>query len=309
MLSPLERLVACELQASPRGSVASMAAKIGEPQHVVRAVFDRLMRSGALTVTAIVDPSAFGRPLVIGFRITVTGGRDGTLKSLLTHPEFHWLAVVDDATTLLATANFADVHELQRFTEEVIRQTPGVRETSLQAYLEFEPVPYYFDADFPPVRVPRPSIDRVRSAKLDEFDIRLLKQFQQDARISYSTAGERVGLSLSATRQRVLTLVDSGTLRFHVLPNPFVIGFHAAVMVSIKTTGPIAQIRGALSRLPGATFLSETTGEYGFILEFFAESRESLEETVKIIIQTPGILDIRTDLYREIVRDTGTWSP
>lgn len=308
-MSPLERLVACELQASPRGSVASMAAKIGEPQHVVRAVFDRLMRSGALTVTAIVDPSAFGRPLVIGFRITVTGGRDGTLKSLLTHPEFHWLAVVDDATTLLATANFADVHELQRFTEEVIRQTPGVRETSLQAYLEFEPVPYYFDADFPPVRVPRPSIDRVRSAKLDEFDIRLLKQFQQDARISYSTAGERVGLSLSATRQRVLTLVDSGTLRFHVLPNPFVIGFHAAVMVSIKTTGPIAQIRGALSRLPGATFLSETTGEYGFILEFFAESRESLEETVKIIIQTPGILDIRTDLYREIVRDTGTWSP
>ena len=286
-----------------------MAAKIGEPQHVVRAVFDRLMRSGALTVTAIVDPSAFGRPLVIGFRITVTGGRDATLKSLLTHPEFHWLAVVDDATTLLATANFADVHELQRFTEEVIRQTPGVRETSLQAYLEFEPVPYYFDADFPPVRVPRPSIDRVRSAKLDEFDIRLLKQFQQDARISYSTAGERVGLSLSATRQRVLTLVDSGTLRFHVLPNPFVIGFHAAVMVSIKTTGPIAQIRGALSRLPGATFLSETTGEYGFILEFFAESRESLEETVKIIIQTPGILDIRTDLYREIVRDTGTWSP
>lgn len=308
-MSPLERLVACELQASPRGSVASMAAKIGEPQHVVRAVFDRLMRSGALTVTAIVDPSAFGRPLVIGFRITVTGGRDATLKSLLTHPEFHWLAVVDDATTLLATANFADVHELQRFTEEVIRQTPGVRETSLQAYLEFEPVPYYFDADFPPVRVPRPSIDRVRSAKLDEFDIRLLKQFQQDARISYSTAGERVGLSLSATRQRVLTLVDSGTLRFHVLPNPFVIGFHAAVMVSIKTTGPIAQIRGALSRLPGATFLSETTGEYGFILEFFAESRESLEETVKIIIQTPGILDIRTDLYREIVRDTGTWSP
>ena len=309
MLSPLERLVAGELQASPRGSVASMAAKIGEPQHVVRAAFDRLMRSGALKVTAIVDPSAFGRPLVIGFRITVAGGRDGTLKSLLTHPEFHWLAVVDDATTLLATANFADVHELQRFTEEVIRQTPGVRETSLQAYLEFEPVPYYFDADFPPVRVPRPSIDRVRSAKLDEFDIRLLKQFQQDARISYSTAGERVGLSLSATRQRVLTLVDSGTLRFHVLPDPFVIGFHAAVMVSIKTTGPIAQIREVLSQLPGATFFSETTGDYGFILEFFAEDSEALERTVKTIIQTPGVLDIRTDLYRQIVRDTGTWSP
>ena len=309
MLSPLERLVACELQASPRGSVASMAAKIGEPQHVVRAVFDRLMRSGALKVTAIVDPSAFGRPLVIGFRITVAGGRDSTLKSLLTHPEFHWLAVVDDATTLLATANFADVHELRRFTEEVIRQTPGVRETSLQAYLEFEPVPYFFDADFPPVRVPRSSIDRVRSAKLDEFDIRLLKQFQQDARISYSMAGERVGLSLSATRQRVLTLVDSGTLRFHVLPDPFVIGFHAAVMVSIKTTGPIAQIREVLSRLPGATFFSETTGDYGFILEFFAEDSEALEKAVEIIIQTPGVLDIRTDLYRQIVRDTGTWSP
>ena len=309
MLSALERLVACELQASPRGSVASMASKIGEPQHVVRAVFDRLMRSGALKVTAIVDPSAFGRPLVIGFRITVAGGRDGALKSLLNHPEFHWLAVVDDATTLLATANFADVHELRRFTEEVIRQTPGVRETSLQAYLEFEPLPYYFDAAFPPVRVPRPSIDRVRSAKLDEYDVRLLKEFQQDARISYATAGERVSLSLSATRQRVLTLLDNGTLRFHVLPNPFVIGFHAAVMVSVKTTGPISLLIDAFSRLPGATFLSETTGEYGFVLEFFAENSAALEERIETIIKTPGVLDIRTDLYRQIVRDTGTWSP
>ena len=309
MLSTLERLIACELRTSPRASVASMAPKIGEAQHVVRAAFDRLMRSGALKVTAIVDPSAFGRPLVIGFRITVAGGRDVTLKSLLAHPEFHWLAVVDDATTLLATANFADVDELRRFTEDVIRAAPGVRSTSLQTYLEFEPVPYYFDADSPPHRTPTPSIDRMRSAKLDEVDIRLLKEFQQDARISYATAGERLGLSLSATRQRALKLLDSGTLRLHVLPDPFVIGFHAAVMVSIKTTGPIAQLREAFWRLPGATFMSETTGDYGFILEFFAENSEALEEKLEIIIQTPGVLDIRTDRYRQIVRDTGTWSP
>jgi len=71
VLSDLDRQIARQLQATPRGSVASIAATLGQPEHVVRAVFDRLTRSGALKVFAIVDPSVFGRPLVVGIRLSV----------------------------------------------------------------------------------------------------------------------------------------------------------------------------------------------------------------------------------------------
>ena len=287
--------------------MASIAASLGQPEHTVRAVFDRLTRSGALKVFAIVDPSAFGRPLVVGFRITVEGDRDSVVRLLRDRPEVHWLTVVDDARTVLATANFADAEDINAYAEDVIRTTPGVGECSMVLYLNFEPIPYFTDSAAKPHT--RPSLDRSRAANLDELDLRLLTEFLQDARISYAKAGKNVGLSLSATRQRVMRLEENGTLRFRVLPDPFVLGLYAAAMVSIRTTGSHNAIKEALRVLPGTTDLAETTGEYNLVVEFFAERRSSLEDYVQSILKIPGVRDIRTDIYRKVVRDTGTWSP
>ena len=307
MLSDLDRQVAGQLQTTPRGSVASIAASLGQPEHAVRAVFDRLTRSGALKVFAIVDPSAFGRPLVVGFRITIEGDRDSVVQSLRDRPEVHWLTVIDDARTILATANFADAQDINAYAENVVRAIPGVGECSMVVYLEFEPIAYFTDsATRPPIR---PSLDRSRAANLDELDLRLLTEFLRDARISYAKAGKNVGLSLSATRQRVMRLEESGTLRFRVLPDPFVLELHAAAMVSMRTVGSHNVIKEALRRLPGTTDLAETTGDYSLLVEFFAEERSSLEAYIQSVLRIPGVRDIRTDIYREVVRDTGTWSP
>lgn len=307
MLGDLGRQVAGQLQATPRGSVAGIAASLGQPEHVVRAVFDRLTRSGALKVSAIVDPSAFGRPLVVGFRLEVEGDRDSVVRSLQDRPEVHWLTVVDDARTILATANFADAQEVNTYAENVIRAIPGVGECSMLVYLEFEPIAYFGDSTAR--RRILPSLDRSRAANLDELDLRLLTEFLRDARISYAKAGKNVGLSLSATRQRVMRLEESGTLRFHVLPNPFVLELYAAAMVCMRTTGSHNVIKEALLELPGTTNLAETTGEYGLVVEFFAEERASLDAHVQSILRIPGVRDIRMDIYRDVVRDTGTWSP
>ena len=307
MLSDLDRQIARQLQATPRGSVASIAATLEQPEHVVRAVFDRLTRSGALKVFAIVDPSVFGRPLVVGIRLSVEGDRDCVVKSLLDRREVHWLAVVDDARTILATANFADAQEINTYAEDVLRAMPGVSDCSLLVYLEFQPVAYFTDSMARPRLLP--SLDRSRAANLDELDLRLLRAFLQDARISYAQAGKNVGLSLSATRQRVMRLEDSGTLRFHVLPNPWVLELHAAGMVSIRTVGWHNVVKEALLDLPGTTNLAETTGDYSLVVEFFAEEHASLETYIQAVLKIPGVRDIRTDIYREVVRDTGTWSP
>ena len=308
MLTDRERLVAGELQANPRGSITKIAENLGMAPHLVRTVYYRLVRSGALGVFAIVEPQVFGRPMVISFRMRISDGRAKALEALVRQPDFHWMAAINDGSTVLATANFADVHELRLFTEEVIRRIPGVRELSLSMFLEFEPIPYFVKPASATAEVPAVQAEAARSMKLDEMDIALLRQYQIDARMTYADAGEKVGLSLSAVRQRTKKLEDCRILRFHVLPNPFVLGLHAVFMVSIKTSGPSAGTKEALRRVPGATFLAEMTGDYALTLEVFVEDPWELESRIQEIMTIPGVVDVRTDIYREIIRDTGTWS-
>lgn len=309
MLTDKERLVAGELQANPRGSIAQIAENLGMAPHLVRTVYNRLVRSGALNVFAIVEPQVFGRPMVIGFRLRIADGSGKALDTLVRQPDFHWMASINDGSTVLATANFADARELRVFTEGVIREIPGVREVSLEMFLEFEPIPYFAKpARRPPLRSLVVPAETPRPPKMDEMDLALLQQYQTDARMSYADAAEKVGLSLSAVRQRTKKLEDAGILRFHVLPNPFVLGLHAVFMVSIKTNGPSAPIKEALRQTTGATFLSEVTGDYAMTLEVFVEEPGELESRIQEIMAIPGVVDVRTDIYREIIRDTGTWS-
>lgn len=308
MLTDKEWMVASELQANPRGSIARIAENLGMAPHLVRSVYYRLVRSGALNVFAIVEPQVFGRPMVIGFRLRIADGSGKALEALVQQPDFHWMATINDGSTVLATANFVDVRELRHFTEEIVREIPGVREVSLSMFLEFEPIPYFVRRAGPPAECPAMSAEAARLVKLDEMDIALLRQYQIDARMTYADAGEKIGLSLSAVRQRTKKLEDSGILRFHVLPNPFVLGLHAVFMVSIKTSGPSAGVKEALRRITGATFLAEMTGDYALTLEVFVEEPSELENRVQEIMTIPGVVDVRTDIYREIIRDTGTWS-
>lgn len=303
LLNQHERQIARALQTDPRASISAIAQSLDLPPHRVRTTCEKLMRSGALKVHAIVAPEVLGQPLVTGFRLRLTGERDKAIDILSARAEFHWMVVANDWDTLLATANFTSFREIQNFSEQVIRKTPGVREITSQLYLAFRPIPY-FDNDGSEADLSAPK----DFDKLSELDLALLRCFQEDARMTYSDVGKRVGLSLSATRQRAMKLEESGILNFHVLPDPFVLGLGSAIMVSVKTTGLLEPVRQHLQKLSGATFLAETTGSYALSLEIFSESANELDAQLEQILATPGVLDIRTDHYRKIVRDTGTWS-
>lgn len=303
MLTEHERDIACELQNNPRAAISAIAEKLALPPHKVRATCEKLMRSGALKVHAIVAPDVLGQPLVTGFRLRLAGDRDTAVDMLAERAEFHWIVVANDWDTILATANFKSFCEIQHFSEEVIRKTPGIREVTSQMYLDFTPMTY-FSKDGHETG----TFAQKFSEKLSDLDLALLRCFQDNARMTYADVGKRVGLSLSAARQRAMRLEESGILRFHVLPDPFVLGLKSATMISIKTTGPLEPIRRWLSILPGVTFLAETTGSYAISLEIFCEETGDLDAQLKKILEIPGVLDIRTDHYRKIVRDTGTWS-
>ena len=91
---------------------------------------------------------------------------------------------------------------------------------------------------------------------MDEIDRKVLRELQQDARISYAELGRRVGLTTPAVIERVRKLEDSGVI-----------------------TGYRAEIDPAKVGLPITAFvrMSITGVDYSHIIEVAEESNEVLE--------------------------------
>ena len=91
---------------------------------------------------------------------------------------------------------------------------------------------------------------------IDEIDRKILKELQQDARVSFAELGRRVGLTTPAVIERVRKLEDSGVI-----------------------TGYRAQIDTAKVGLPITAFvrMSITGVDYSHIIEVAEQSNEVLE--------------------------------
>ena len=91
---------------------------------------------------------------------------------------------------------------------------------------------------------------------LDDIDQRILRELQEDARISYAELGRRVGLTTPAVIERVHKLEDAGII-----------------------TGFRAEIDTAKVGLPITAFvrMSITGVDYSHIIEVAEESNEVLE--------------------------------
>jgi Lrp/AsnC family leucine-responsive transcriptional regulator len=91
---------------------------------------------------------------------------------------------------------------------------------------------------------------------IDEIDRKVLKELQQDARVSYAELGRRVGLTTPAVIERVRKLEDAGVI-----------------------TGYRAEIDPAKVGLPITAFvrMSITGVDYSHIIEVAEQSNEVLE--------------------------------
>lgn len=69
---------------------------------------------------------------------------------------------------------------------------------------------------------------------LDDIGWRLLEELQEDARLSYTELGRRVGLSTPAVMERIHKMEDAGIIMgYRAEVNPEKIGFHVTAFVRV----------------------------------------------------------------------------
>jgi len=133
---------------------------------------------------------------------------------------------------------------------------------------------------------------------MDRTDYALLEALQEDARSSLAELGRKIGLSISATNERVKKLVAGGVVRgWHVRLDPHRLGYPLLAMVNVAIdrgeSGP--GFAAAMQALPEVQECHQVDGTWSFVLKVRARDAKHLESLIAQQIRTlPGVTGTQT---------------
>lgn len=117
---------------------------------------------------------------------------------------------------------------------------------------------------------------------LDNIAIRLLEELQKDARATFAELGRRVGLSPSATAERVRRLEDSGVIRGYRLDlNPAALGLGILAHIRMVCDGEKYKLfLQFVKTLEAVRECDHVTGSEALIMKVMVPSLEDLEQLI-----------------------------
>ena len=135
--------------------------------------------------------------------------------------------------------------------------------------------------------------------ELDKTDELILKELQEDGRVSYRTIAEKLDISDGTVRVRVNRMMESGFLKVSALIDPFFfknsIVAHIGMMLESRTH---LETMRKISALEGVLSVCNTAGEYDLFVEVFLRSREELNSFLfEVLPKIDGIKNTHTFVY------------
>jgi Lrp/AsnC family leucine-responsive transcriptional regulator len=123
---------------------------------------------------------------------------------------------------------------------------------------------------------------RQMSPLIDAIARRMLDELQKDARVSYAELGRRVGLSPSATAERLRNLEEAGVIRgYHADIDPVSLGLGVTAIIRMSCDGE--QYRRFTAFLDSCEEVREchhVTGSDALMIKVMVASIEQLEQLV-----------------------------
>ena len=144
--------------------------------------------------------------------------------------------------------------------------------------------------------------------ELNETDLAILREVQQDGRISNVELANRIELSPAATHARLKRLQSYGYIRRYVaLLDQEKMGFDMTCFVNISLrmhgTEDLAGFRTSAKNLAEVLECYHVTGEFDYLLKIVVRNRKELQRFVEHkLTPIPGVARIYTSLVLEEIK-------
>ncbi|MCB0964811.1 MAG: Lrp/AsnC family transcriptional regulator [Acidimicrobiales bacterium] len=146
------------------------------------------------------------------------------------------------------------------------------------------------------------------SFDLDETDKAIIRELQADGRMPFTRLGPLVGLSQSATRQRVNRLIESGVMQVVAVTDPHLVGLEVQAMICLRATGDLRAVADQLATLEPVEYVVITAGAYDLLAEVVCVDNDHLLATLNDSIRTiAGVTEAQVLTYLDLTMQTYAW--
>lgn len=148
---------------------------------------------------------------------------------------------------------------------------------------------------------------------MDDIDRAILLALQHDARQSNATLARYIGLSQSATLERVRRLESDGIIGgYRALVTPEALGLSVQALIGVRlrlhNQDSIARFEQRIGRVPSLVSCRHVTGQYDYVLHVAARDLEHLREIIRVdLAAIPGVARFETMLSLSEVKADGGW--
>lgn len=144
--------------------------------------------------------------------------------------------------------------------------------------------------------------------KLDETDLKILKELQKDGRMNYAEISRRTGIPSSTVYDKITRLVDRRVIKkFTVILDRERVGFAVSALVGVETGAELyGNVAKKLCQLPELIRVYGTTAEFDLMAKIRTTSLKRLNEIVNRIREIKGVDDIFVIPVLETFKDEHT---
>ncbi len=141
---------------------------------------------------------------------------------------------------------------------------------------------------------------------LDELDREIVQLLIENARISYSDIGEKIGISRVAVKARIQALEQKGIIEeYTTVINPQKISGAVSCYFEIETTpNCLSDVTEILNRDNTVTQIYRVTGKDKLHVHAVAASAEEMENFLHTVIDTlPGVVSCSCNMILSRIKD------
>ena len=141
---------------------------------------------------------------------------------------------------------------------------------------------------------------------LDELDQKIVRLLIENARVSYSDLGEKIGLSRVAVKARIQALEQRGIIEeYTTVINPQKISGAVSCYFEIETTpGSLSEVIDILNGDDTVTQIYRVTGRDKLHVHAVAASGEEMETFLHAVIDTlPGVVCCSCNIILSRIKD------
>ena len=141
---------------------------------------------------------------------------------------------------------------------------------------------------------------------LDALDQKIVRLLIENARISYSDIGQKIGISRVAVKARIQALEERGIIEeYTTIINPQKISGAVSCYFEIETQpGSLAQVTEILEQDETITQIYRVTGKNKLHVHAVSASSEDMEKLIQEVIDPlPGVVSCSCNIILSLIKD------